>query len=144
MHTQGRESILAGHPPSLELNLFLSSCCVTLTVDMCGVMSETIENQIRQKLWSYANEKVSLDEFRAWFVPLSWNIEDSREPQAIQLAHQIDGILAEASSADWTEADIYEELSRPFLVSAFAQNVFGDPSPFPIPQSSAINVCVAA
>jgi hypothetical protein len=107
-------------------------------------MSATIENQIRQELWKYAQGKLSLDEFRAWFVSVSWNIEHSHEPQAIQLAHQIDGILAEASSADWGDADIYEELSRPFLASPFAQNVFGDSSPFSVSQSSVSNVCVAA
>jgi hypothetical protein len=120
MHTQGRELILAGYPPSFELNLFRSSGRVNLILGWFGVMSETVDSQIRQALWKYAEGKISLDDFRAWFVPISWNIEESHEPQAIQLTHQIDGILAEASSADWSESDIYEELSRLFLASPLA------------------------
>jgi hypothetical protein len=109
-------------------------------------MSETVDSQIRKALWKYIEGKISLDDFHAWFVPISWNIEESHEPQAIQLAHEIDGILAEASSADWSESDIYEELSRLFLASPLAENVYGDPSPFPVSQSqsSAAKVCVAA
>ncbi len=53
---------------------------------------------------------MSLDAFRAWFVPLSANMEQSGEPQAIELAHRLDGILAEASSGGWTENELLEEL----------------------------------
>jgi hypothetical protein len=73
-------------------------------------MTDTIENQIRKARWECAKGRMSLDAFRAWFVPLSWNIEESAEPQAIELAHHIDGILAEASSGGWTEDELLEEL----------------------------------
>jgi len=107
-------------------------------------MTDTIENQIRKALWECAKGRMSLDAFRAWFVPLSWNIEESAEPQAIELAHHIDGILAEASSGAWTENELLEELISPFVAIPFAQSVVGDPSPFPISQSSAANVYEAA
>jgi hypothetical protein len=107
-------------------------------------MDNTVESQIRQALWKYAERRESLDEFRAWFVPLSWNIEESGELAAIELAHHIDGILAEASSGGWTDEELHEELSRPFVVSPYAENVFGDDSPFPVSRSSAPNFCVAA
>jgi hypothetical protein len=108
------------------------------------VMDVTVEYEIRNALWKYAERDTSLDEFRSWFVPVSWNIEQSGESAAIELVHHIDGVLAEASSGGWTEEQLHEELSRPFVVSAYGENVFGDPSPFPISQSSAPNVCVAA
>jgi hypothetical protein len=73
-------------------------------------MTDTIENQIRKALWECANGRTSLDVFRAWFVPLSGNIEQSGEPQAVELAHHLDGILAEASSGSWTENELLEEL----------------------------------
>lgn len=116
-------------------------------------MTETAtcnESKIRDALLRYVKRDAFLGEFRSWFVPLSLNIEASGESPAIELAHQIDGILAEASSGGWTEEELHEELSRPFVVSSYGQNVFGDPSPFPISQSqsqsqsSATNVCVAA
>jgi hypothetical protein len=73
-------------------------------------MTDTIENQIRRALWECAKERMSLGEFRAWFVPLSANIEQSGEPHAMELAHHIDGMLAEASSGGWTEIELLEEL----------------------------------
>ena len=105
-----------------------------------------LENQIREALAKYANRQMTFDNFLEWFVPISCNIEQSKDSEAIRLAHQVDGILAEASSADWSAEDVYEELSRPFLATRFAENVVGDPSPFPVSQSqsSAVNFCEAA
>ena len=79
------------------------------------IMAEHLENQIRKALGECANGRMSLDEFRARFVPLSSNIEESGEPQAIELAHHIDGILAEASSAGWSEDELHEELASRFV-----------------------------
>lgn len=105
-----------------------------------------LENQIRDVLAKYANRQMSFDSFLEWFAPISCNIEQSGDSDAIRLAHQVDGILAEASSADWSAEDIYEELSRPFSVSPFAENNAGEPSPFPVSrsQSSAANFSKAA
>jgi len=107
-------------------------------------MSESVETQIRRALWECAKRRKSLDEFRAWFVPLSWNIEESKDAQAIKLAHHIDGILAEASSGGWTEDQLQEQLTSPFVATSFAESVVGDPSPFPIPQSSVASAYEAA
>lgn len=76
-------------------------------------MAERLEDQIRQALWQCSVERMSLDDFRAWFVPRSLNIEECGEPAAIELAHRIDGILAEASSAGWSDDELREELSQP-------------------------------
>jgi hypothetical protein len=81
-------------------------------------MARQFENQIREALGRVANNHLSLDDFRNWFVPVSWNIEGSGEPEAIDLAHRIDGVLAEASAVGWSEQDIREELSTLFAPSA--------------------------
>lgn len=107
-------------------------------------MADTTESQIRKALSACAEKRMSLDEFRAWFVPLSASIENSEEPDAVELAHQVDGILAEASSGSWTEDELFEELTSPFVAPSFAESVVGDPSPFPIPQSSTVNLYDAA
>jgi len=96
-----------------------------------------LENQIRKALWEYASNRVSLDEFRSRFVPISWDIEKSQDAAAIKLAHHIDGILAEASTAGWTEEELHEELRGSVAAMPFAEDVVGDPSPFSIPQCSA-------
>ena len=77
---------------------------VSLTVVECDFMA--LENQIRRELWRYANRQISFDDFLEWFVPISCGIEESGEADAVELAHQIDGILAEASSAGWSGEDI--------------------------------------
>lgn len=106
-----------------------------------------LENRIRELLLDYANRRKSFEDFLQSFVPISCNIEQSGDADAIELAHYVDGVLAEASSAGWSEVDIHAELARPFLASPFAENVFGDSSSFPVPQSSAeltANFSVAA
>ena len=105
-------------------------------------MADNLEEQIRNALWECAQHRMSLDDFRAWFVPLSCDIEGSGEPQAVELAHQIDGILAEASSAGWSEEEISEELARPFVSRPLAENVFGDPRSFPVSQASVSNTTI--
>jgi hypothetical protein len=83
-------------------------------------MTDTIENQIRKALSECADGRMSLDDFRAWFVPLSANIESSQEPEAAELAHRIDGILAEASSGGWIEDELFEELTALSAAVQFA------------------------
>jgi len=100
-------------------------------------VAKDLESQIRKALWEYASNCVSLYEFRSRFVPLSWDIEASHDPAAIKLAHHIDGILAEASTAGWTEEQLHEELRGSVAAMPFAEDVVGDPSPFSIPQCSA-------
>lgn len=102
-----------------------------------------LENQIRRELWRYANRRISFDDFLEWFVPISCGIEESGEADAVELAHQIDGILAEASSAGWSDEDIHEELARPFVPGRGAENIVGDPSAVPIPVSQSHDVKIS-
>lgn len=109
----------------------------------CVVMVQELENQIRRALSDCASGKLSLDEFRKWFVPVSWNIEESNDAATIDLAHRIDGILAEASSANWSDYDLREELSKPFAClgsTPYAENRYGDSSSLPMPLSNATDV----
>jgi hypothetical protein len=68
--------------------------------------------QILVELRKCVDQNLSLDAFRQWFVPLSLDIEQSGEPDAIELVHHLDGVLAEASSAEWSDADLREEMAR--------------------------------
>lgn len=72
----------------------------------------SLEDQIRDRLQRCTRGEESVEEFQGWFVPISWNIEQSGEQEAIKLAYQIDGMLAESSSANWPDKDLKEELSR--------------------------------
>lgn len=79
-------------------------------------MNESIEDQIRKSLRELEMGHLSLDGFREWFVPISWNIERVGSFEAVELAHHIDGVLAEASSGNWTDTALREELVRPFVL----------------------------
>jgi hypothetical protein len=96
-----------------------------------------LADQILEALHDYAERKKSLDEFLNWFVPVSSNVERSGEPKAIHVANYIDGILAEASSANWNEEEIHEELASPFVGPRFGQNRYGDVPNSSVAQSNA-------
>jgi hypothetical protein len=66
---------------------------------------------ILMELRKCADQSLSLDAFREWFVPMSIDIEQSGQPDAIELVHHIDGILAEASSAHWSDEDLRQEMA---------------------------------
>jgi hypothetical protein len=83
-------------------------------------MAEPLEIQITHEAVRCIEGNSSLEQFREWFVPVSLDIETSANQSAIALAHRIDGILAEAASAKWSDSEIVDELARivsPFVVS---------------------------
>jgi hypothetical protein len=76
-----------------------------------------MEDRIRDHIVRCVAEQDSLDLFRQWFVPVSWDIEKTADVDAIALAYRVDGLLAEASSAAWTDEQLRYELAnsvRPF------------------------------
>jgi hypothetical protein len=79
-------------------------------------MPVPLEFEIADELSKCIDGRYSLEEFRQWFVPTSLDIEASGNQAAIDLAYRIDGILAEASSANWKDDDIVEELAHIPLV----------------------------
>jgi hypothetical protein len=81
----------------------------------------SLADQIRSQIERCTSGKSSLDEFRMWFVPLARNIEQSQHAEAIKLAYRIEGILGEASSGNWTDQELMEELTQiglPFAPSS--------------------------
>jgi hypothetical protein len=71
----------------------------------------SLENQIRHQLERCVSGQCSLDEFRNWFVPVSLDIEGCGNPNAIKLAYEIDAALGEASSGQWSDRGLLEELA---------------------------------
>lgn len=52
----------------------------------------------------------SLEGFRDWSGSFSRDIEANPDKSLVGLVHQIEGVLAEASSANWATADILSDL----------------------------------
>jgi hypothetical protein len=69
-------------------------------------MSKRLEQEIRSQLSGYLSGAASLAEFQEWFVPVFWTIQNSNDPQAEILANRIQGILSEASTSRWPEAEL--------------------------------------
>lgn len=67
--------------------------------------------EIRAKLAEYLAGQISLDRFQQWFVPETWDIENSRDVIASDLAHEIQLRLAEFSDNHWTEGELRRRLS---------------------------------
>ena len=81
----------------------------------------TVRTQILDAVSRYVDEQISLDTLHSLFVPLSNRIEESDDPNAVELAYLIDGLLAEGSEY-WSEQKLRQEFRnavRPFAASAF-------------------------
>jgi hypothetical protein len=75
-------------------------------------MPSLIRDQIRSRIDCCVSGQDSLDLFREWFVPVSWDIEQTGDAEAMALAYRVDGLLGEASSAGWSDQQLREELAK--------------------------------
>ena len=94
-------------------------------------MDGHLQQQIYAHLLGLAKDELSVSDFVEWFVPLSCAVDGASED--LGLVYRLDGILAEASSAEWTDADVLEEL----LTVLPNQNKFVTLSSVPKARSSA-------
>lgn len=69
-----------------------------------------LESAIRHHLISYLSNAISLDEFTAWLVGTTWNIENKNDPDASHLAYAIELALAEHSSGYLATEELRAEL----------------------------------
>ncbi len=79
-----------------------------------GLMDAIAE--LRRQLWT--SPRV---DFENWFVEFWWDAESSVDEGTAKIFHRIEGLIAEASHAGWTDAELREELdnaSRHFAQSA--------------------------
>ena len=68
--------------------------------------------EIRDWLNRYLRKDISLREFQRWFVPATWNIDETSNAEAKHLAAYIDLRLAELVNHHWTEQEFREQLDR--------------------------------
>jgi hypothetical protein len=74
-------------------------------------MSLSPDNEIRDKLGSYLLGEVSLEDFKDWFVPFSWNVEHNNNQTATNMVYEIELRLAEYSNNYWNENELKNLLS---------------------------------
>ena len=69
---------------------------------------------IREKLAAFFARQIDLDEFEDWLVQSTWNVHQSGDESARELAHAIELRLAEHSAGHLTGEALRREL-LPFL-----------------------------
>lgn len=71
-------------------------------------MPSSLDLEIRKWVARYLAGEISLSVFEEWFIPATWNVEQSGNIEAVDLAHEIDLLLAEHSNGHWTESELRE------------------------------------
>lgn len=69
-------------------------------------MQSSLELAIRERLAAYLDGEMSLDDFKDWLVGATWDVEQSGEPAAIDLAYDVKLLLAEHSSEGFPETEL--------------------------------------
>ena len=87
-------------------------------------MEKRLDLEIREKLAEYLVNQISLDQFQQWIVPATWDIEESNNSLASDLAHEIQLRLAEFSENHWTEGEL-RRLFSPLVVSYYVSIALG-------------------
>jgi hypothetical protein len=81
-------------------------------------MQPSLDLEIRQRLAQYAAGAISLAEFRAWFVPATWDLDDTAGPDSNQMAYDIENLYAEYTDGYWTEPELREQVLQVAQASA--------------------------
>jgi hypothetical protein len=61
---------------------------------------------------AYLDGASSLDDFEIWFYDLAFDVEARFNTRVVDLVHQIEGVLAESSSAHWPNPVLRKELEE--------------------------------
>lgn len=69
------------------------------------------EEVLQQTLNDYLAKRMTFQEFQDWFVPTTWDLDES-SPLALQkLVYRIELLMAEYTGAYWTEDEFRKRLA---------------------------------
>lgn len=72
-------------------------------------MHRSLTDEIRHHLGLYLEGEITLDQFRDWFVPVLWTVEDANDTLAERLAYEIEALHSEYAREHWL-ADEFKNL----------------------------------
>ena len=75
-----------------------------------------LDLKIREQVARYLDDDITLAQFQEWFAPVLWDIESRANKAAIELAYEIELLLAELSQHHRTEAE-FRELLAPLVTT---------------------------
>ena len=73
-------------------------------------MHRSLTDEIRHHLARYLDGEISLDQFRDWFVPVLWTVEDANDTVAERLAYEIEALHAEYAQEHWSREEFHNLL----------------------------------
>lgn len=82
-------------------------------------MSAQLEFEVHNKLVRYLAGDITLDQFRDWFDPATWDLNPTGTTSLFQLAGEIELRLAEFTNGHLTESELRSEL-RPLVETVAA------------------------
>lgn len=91
-------------------------------------MSTQLELAIHNQLVRYLAGEITLDQFRDWFDPATWDVKPAGTTRLFQLAGEIDLRLAEFTNGHLTESELRAEL-RPLVETVATGSAGPAPSP---------------
>jgi len=71
---------------------------------------EYLDAEIRARLGRYLRGEHTLDEFREWFTPATWDVHLSGNESAANLAHRIEHVIAEYLTENITRGTLNTRL----------------------------------
>ena len=80
-------------------------------------MQPSFEQTIQERLDPYLRGEIPLGDFTSWFVPATWDIEQTGDERLRDLSNEIYLRLAEYANGHWTEAELKNRL-RPLITTA--------------------------
>lgn len=73
-----------------------------------------LDLEIRRRVADYLAGAETLEAFRQWFLPATWNIERYADAATVTLVREIDLLLAEFEHGDWSTTELADKL-RPLV-----------------------------
>ncbi len=67
-------------------------------------------NEVLEQIAAFVDGKISREQFDLWFYDLSFDVEKTQPKDIVTLVHEVEGLLAEASSGGWSEDSLRAEL----------------------------------
>ena len=81
-------------------------------------------SKVVQHLNDYLDGSSSKHQFEEWLYDLAFDVEETQSERVIALVHELEGILAEASSGNWAESVLQIELRAALQQDPATQTVF--------------------
>lgn len=76
-------------------------------------MDTSLMTELQDRLMAYVSGQITLPQFEEWFVPSTWDAQDTDDTRLIQTRNAVDARIAEYTNRDWTEEEL-RDLLRPY------------------------------